>query len=71
MSEDAIPAGITPQDRPARASDRLRGLAKHAYEPDPDTYLRNLRAEAEDRLATRAAARGTPNSAAHEPKASR
>jgi AbrB family looped-hinge helix DNA binding protein len=33
--------------RPARASDRLMGIAKGAYGPDPDRYLRELRKEAE------------------------
>ena len=36
--------------RPARASDRLRGIAKGCYAPDPDTYLRRLRDEMEANL---------------------
>jgi AbrB family looped-hinge helix DNA binding protein len=34
--------------RPARASERLLGIAKGSYGPDPQTYLRALRAEMED-----------------------
>lgn len=33
--------------RPTRASDRLRGIARGSYQPDPDTYLRGLRDEME------------------------
>ena len=36
--------------RPARASDRLRGIAKGSYGPDPETYLRQLRNEMEANL---------------------
>jgi AbrB family looped-hinge helix DNA binding protein len=35
--------------RPARASDRLRGIARGAYGKDPADYLRSLRAEMESR----------------------
>lgn len=37
--------------RPDRASDRLRGMAagRGWYQPDPDTYLRRLRGEWEER----------------------
>ena len=31
--------------RPARASDRLRGIARGAYGNDPAEYLKSLRAE--------------------------
>lgn len=31
--------------RPARASDRLRGIARGAYGTDPAAYLRSLRRE--------------------------
>lgn len=33
--------------RPARASERLLGIAKGSYGPDPDRYLRELRDEME------------------------
>ncbi|MHB8892255.1 MAG: AbrB/MazE/SpoVT family DNA-binding domain-containing protein [Candidatus Limnocylindrales bacterium] len=47
ITDDAI----VMRKRPARPSDRLRGLGagKGWYEPDPDTYLRQLRDEWEDR----------------------
>jgi AbrB family looped-hinge helix DNA binding protein len=43
--------------RPARPSGRLRGLAEGRgwYEPDPETYLRRLRGEWEERSRGRAA----------------
>ena len=43
--------------RPAKASDRLRGLGagKGWYEPDPVTYLRRLRDEFEENLREREA----------------
>src|SRR5215218_504667 len=42
---------IVLRKRPARPSDRLRGLAagKGSYEPDPVTYVRRLREETEAR----------------------
>ena len=48
---------IVMRKRPARASDRLRGLGagKGWYEPDPDTYLRQLRDELEANLDDREA----------------
>lgn len=48
---------IVMRKRPARASDRLRGLGagKGWYEPDPDTYLRRLRDELEANLDDREA----------------
>ena len=36
--------------RPAKASDRLRGLGKGMYGPDPVAFVRALRDEWEDRL---------------------
>jgi len=36
--------------RPAKASERLSGLAKGMYGPDVDTYIRGLRDEWEARL---------------------
>lgn len=39
--------------RPAKASDRLRGIAKGSYGPDPDTYVRGLRSEMEAELGER------------------
>jgi AbrB family looped-hinge helix DNA binding protein len=39
--------------RPARASERLRGLGKGMYGPDPVGYVRELRDEWEDRLPER------------------
>ena len=48
---DVVVSGdtIVMRKRPARASDRLRGLGegKGWYEPDADTYLRRLRDELE------------------------
>lgn len=38
---------------PTRASERVRGIAKGSYAPDPDTYLRELRDEAEAALIER------------------
>jgi AbrB family looped-hinge helix DNA binding protein len=48
---------IVLRKRPARASDRLRGLAagKGWYEPDPVTFVRRLREEWEDHANERAA----------------
>lgn len=39
--------------RPARASERLLGIAKGSYGPDPDIYLRGLRDEMETSLERR------------------
>lgn len=39
--------------RPARASERLRGIAKGAYGPDPDRYVRELREAVEARTRER------------------
>jgi len=39
--------------RPAKASERLRGLGKGMYGPDPVAYVRELRDEWEDRLVER------------------
>ena len=36
--------------RPAKASERLRGLGKGMYGPDVDSYIRDLRDEWEERL---------------------
>src|SRR5688572_26171878 len=46
---------IVLRKRPARASDRLRGLGagKGWYEPDPVTYVRRLRDETEARARER------------------
>ena len=48
---------IVLRKRPARPSDRLRGLAagRGWYDPDPDTYLQELRDEWEERGRERAA----------------
>src|ERR1700675_62879 len=48
---------IVLRKRPARASDRLRGLAagKGWYEPDPVTFVRRLRDEWEERTREREA----------------
>jgi AbrB family looped-hinge helix DNA binding protein len=48
---------IVLRKRPARPSDRLRGLGagRGWYDPDPDTYLRRLRDEWEERGRERAA----------------
>jgi AbrB family looped-hinge helix DNA binding protein len=53
VTDDAIVL----RKRPARASDRLRGLAagKGWYEPDPVTYVRRLRDEWETHADERAA----------------
>jgi AbrB family looped-hinge helix DNA binding protein len=47
---------IVIRKQPARPSDRLRGLGagRGWYEPDPDTYLRRLRGEWEERGRERA-----------------
>lgn len=54
---DVLVAGdsIVLRKRPARPSDRLRGLAagKGWYEPDPVTYVRRLRDEWEERALER------------------
>lgn len=39
--------------RPAKASERLRGLARGTYGSDPDRYLREIRDEAEARIRER------------------
>lgn len=39
--------------RPARASERLRGLCRGMYGPNPDEYLRELRRETEERALER------------------
>ncbi|HEX2755657.1 MAG TPA: AbrB/MazE/SpoVT family DNA-binding domain-containing protein [Candidatus Limnocylindrales bacterium] len=46
--------------RPSRASDRMRGIAagRGWYEPDPVTYVRNLRDEWEERILEREARLG-------------
>ncbi len=36
--------------RPAKASERLYGLGRGMYGPDPDLYIRELRDEWEERL---------------------
>jgi AbrB family looped-hinge helix DNA binding protein len=52
VQEDALVL----RKRPARPSDRLRGLGagRGWYQPDPDTYLRELRDEWEERASERA-----------------
>ena len=51
ITDDAIVL----RKRPARASDRLRGIhaGKGFYEPDPVTFVRRLRDETEARLRER------------------
>lgn len=44
---------IVLRPRPASAAQRMRGLARGMYEPDPDTYLRRLRDETEERVRER------------------
>lgn len=44
---------IVLRPRPASAAKRLRGLAHGMYEPDPDSYLRALREETEERVRER------------------
>jgi AbrB family looped-hinge helix DNA binding protein len=53
VTDDAIVL----RKRPDRPSDRLRGIGagRGWYEPDPDTYLRRLREEWEERARERAA----------------
>jgi len=46
---------IVLRKRPAKASDRLRGIAKGSYGPDPDAYLDDLRNELEENLREREA----------------
>lgn len=41
--------------RPESAARRLRGLGRGMYEPDPDTYLRRLREDTEERVREREA----------------
>ncbi|MEO5918428.1 MAG: AbrB/MazE/SpoVT family DNA-binding domain-containing protein [Candidatus Limnocylindrales bacterium] len=39
--------------RPAKASERLRGLCRGMYGPNPDEYVRQLRLETEERALER------------------
>ena len=48
LSVEIVGDSLVLRKRPARASDRLRGLCRGMYGPDPDAYLRNLRNEDEE-----------------------